>query len=128
MSVAAYWMIAIVGILQLKHFICDFPLQTNYMAQNKGAYGHPGGLYHAALHGIGSVPAALIAGVAALPAVLIIVVEMVVHYHLDWAKSRVGASMELTPRDHGFWIAFGLDQGLHHATYLAMAVLFFSFS
>jgi len=37
-------------ILQIKHFFCDFVLQTPYQFLNKGIYGHPGGFIHAGLH------------------------------------------------------------------------------
>ena len=36
--------------LMAKHALADFFLQTKYQWANKGRYGHPGGLLHAAIH------------------------------------------------------------------------------
>lgn len=44
----------LIFLLFTKHFIVDFPLQWEYQWKNKGTYGHPGGIIHAALHGIGT--------------------------------------------------------------------------
>lgn len=38
--------------LQIKHFIWDFYYQPPYMWQNKGTFGHPGGIVHSGLHAI----------------------------------------------------------------------------
>lgn len=46
--------ILMIALLFTKHFIIDFPLQTKYQWSNKGIYGHPGGILHAGLHGIGT--------------------------------------------------------------------------
>ena len=40
-------LLAVLVVLQIKHFICDYPLQTAYQLRNKGTYGHPGGIIHA---------------------------------------------------------------------------------
>ncbi|MEP7292538.1 MAG: hypothetical protein ABI835_12190, partial [Chloroflexota bacterium] len=34
----------VVFILELKHFVFDYPLQRPYQFLNKGTYGHPGGI------------------------------------------------------------------------------------
>lgn len=40
-------MVELLFWLFTKHFIVDFPLQAfPYQYQNKGTYGHPGGLLH----------------------------------------------------------------------------------
>ena len=40
------------AILSAKHTAADFFLQTPYQYLNKGTYGHPGGLLHAAIHAV----------------------------------------------------------------------------
>ena len=40
--------LAAVAVLMVKHALADFYLQTPYQYLNKGTYGHPGGLLHAA--------------------------------------------------------------------------------
>ena len=118
--------LAVIAVLQIKHLIFDFFLQSGYQVQNKGTYAHPGGLVHSAGHFVGSLPAALLAGTAALPALAILIGEFVVHYHIDWAKAQITIRKGWTPRDNKFWYGIGLDQALHHATYLVMAVLLVS--
>ena len=53
---------------------------------------------------------------------LILIVEALVHYHIDWAKDRIVLRYALTPKDRNYWIATGTDQALHHLTYVAMAL------
>ncbi|MET0181925.1 MAG: DUF3307 domain-containing protein [Caulobacterales bacterium] len=104
-----------------KHFIMDFVIQTKYQLHNKGAYGHPGGLLHAGLHALGSAPALLLFNPPLELIAAICAAELVVHYHLDWAKEQVVARHGWTARDSAFWNAFGLDQLFHALTYLVMA-------
>jgi hypothetical protein len=103
--------------LFVKHFICDFPLQTTpWMYRNKGSYLHPGGIAHAALHGIGTF--IVMAFVDVKVALIAALFDWLVHYHIDWAKMNLNARFNLKPdNSEWFWIALGFDQLLHHATY-----------
>lgn len=114
------WAIAALFGLQAKHLAADFLFQTPYMLANKGRYGHPGGLLHAALHGGLSLVVLSLAGLAVGAGVLIALAELVVHYHIDWSKERWTSSRALTTAMPDFWIALGVDQFLHQLTYLAM--------
>lgn len=105
-------------LLAIKHFIIDFPLQTKFQWSNKGTYGHPGGLLHSGLHGIGTVlvlwwftPLALLAGL----------IDAVIHYHVDWAKMNLNSRLGYGPTTHEeFWWLLGLDQFVHQVTYIAI--------
>ena len=110
------------ALLQTKHFICDFVLQTIRHVQSKGIYGHRAGLEHSAIHAIGTVPCLLIIGVTWVAAVAIAVVEFVIHYHEDWLKENVVKYYKWTFSDHQYWIALGADQLVHQFTYVAMIV------
>lgn len=117
--------------LQVKHLLADFVLQTSFMLAGKGRYGHIGGLSHAALHGVLSLPILLLAaGVFAGPSLglvlLIVLVEVLVHYHLDWAKERWVRYHAVTSSHPGFWRAIGIDQSLHQLTYLMMVAAMLS--
>ncbi len=115
--------LAILSALILKHFICDYPLQTPYQFMNKGIYGHPGGLLHAAIHAVGTVlalsffaPILIAAGLALLDAFI--------HYHIDWTKSRINRWFNLKPTGGpGFWVTFGMDQYFHQMTYILLVYL-----
>lgn len=108
----------LVMLLFTKHFFIDFPMQTPYQWMNKGTYGHPGGILHAWLHGVGTcavlslfVPfhLALLAGVA----------DTVIHYHIDWAKMNINKANGWKADTHPeFWTLLGLDQLLHALTYI----------
>lgn len=106
----------------LKHFVCDFALQTNYQAQNKGRYGHPAGLLHVAIHGVGTAAGLWLLGFAWAPIAALVAAELVVHYHIDWGKQAVSVRAGWTPANRAFWVAIGADQFLHQITYLAMSV------
>lgn len=111
-------------LLEAKHFVCDFVLQSAYQYRNKGIYGHPGGILHAGLHILGSLPALLLltGSVALIAAIL--AAEFVVHYHLDWFKERTNKRYALTVDDAKYWMLFGADQLAHQLTYVViLAVL-----
>jgi hypothetical protein len=113
--------LATLALFQVKHYLADFQWQTLWMAETKGRYGHPGGLVHAGLHGLLSLPVLWLAApvrpglVAALA-----IAEVVVHYHIDWAKARIVARRGIDDRDSAYWHFLGLDQAAHQVTYLAM--------
>ena len=118
MSIALeFWLLA--GLV-IKHGICDFALQSTWMVAGKGRYGHWGGVCHVAIHGLGSLAVLAFAPAAWSLVLTLIAVELLVHYHIDWAKEQIGRRAGWTPNDQGFWIAIGVDQTLHHLTYLAM--------
>ena len=107
-------------LLITKHFIVDFPLQQAYQYTNKGTYGHPGGILHAGLHGIGTF---LCLMVFSPFAILLAFVDMVVHYHIDWAKMNINSKLGWGPTTHEqFWWLLGLDQLLHYLTYVGIIV------
>jgi hypothetical protein len=115
--------LTVLVVLQVKHFIFDYPLQTAYQLKNKATYGHPGGLLHAGLHALGGTAAFLVVQPSLLIGVLIVVGEFIVHYHLDWAKGQFNRRNNLTVHDAIYWWGIGLDQMLHHFTYVAIAVV-----
>jgi hypothetical protein len=108
----------ILVLLFSKHFIVDFPLQTPYQWQNKGTYGHLGGLLHSGLHGTATF---LILSFFTPLAIVFGIVDFLVHYHIDWAKMKINAHYGWRSDSHPqFWTLLGLDQYLHAMTYIAM--------
>jgi hypothetical protein len=105
---------------QLKHYLCDFVLQTQFQARKKGIYAHIAGITHAGTHVIGSVPALLILGCDLRMVLILLLAEFLVHYHTDWAKARIDRARGAAGQDHVFWMLFGLDQLVHQLTYIAM--------
>jgi hypothetical protein len=123
MAVSAGFAILVLFLLvslMFKHFICDFPLQKAYMYKNKGTYLHPGGLLHAGIHGVGTALAVflIMPPLGALFALKMGLLDSLIHYHVDWAKVKIGAKYDLKPdNSEWFWILLGLDQFLHFLTY-----------
>lgn len=108
-------------LFQLKHYLADFQWQTLWMVQTKGSYGHPGGLMHAGLHGLLSLPVLLlVAPFAPSLFMVILIFEMVLHYHIDWAKAQIVSRRGIDERDSAYWHYLGLDQAAHQLTYVAM--------
>lgn len=109
-------------LFMMKHFIVDFLLQFKYQWSNKGTYGHPGGLLHAGLHGVGTAACLLMFSWEDI--LFLALMDAVFHYHIDWAKMNINAKLGWTPTTHEeFWWLLGLDQLLHMLTYLAIIAL-----
>ncbi len=110
--------------MTVKHFICDFPLQAfPYQYRNKGTYGHPGGLLHAGIHWLGAF-AVLYVFVRPWEAMWLAMLDAMIHYHIDYAKMRLGVIYNLKPdNSEWFWILLGFDQLLHYLTYFLIVWL-----
>ena len=111
------------ALFQLKHFVCDFALQTPRQIKAKGNYGRLPGLEHAGLHALASLPALLVLTQSAAVIAAVIVGEFVVHYHVDFSKARIDKWWNFSSQSTAYWIVFGFDQLMHQATYLAIVFL-----
>lgn len=117
--------LVVLFLLQCKHWYVDFHLQTNEQIRLKGVYGDPVGISHSLQH---LVATGVIVGMmwAILPHLTLVtlcglaLIDGVVHYHVDYCKSRFGAN---DIRTKAFWTQLGLDQLAHQATYLLIAGL-----
>jgi hypothetical protein len=105
-------------MLQAKHLLVDWCWQPEYELQNKGTYGHFGGIRHAGKNAIGT-------GLCLLPffgvvgALIGTVLDFVIHYHVDYTKMNINRLKGWGPTTHAkFWYLTGLDQFLHQATYI----------
>lgn len=111
--------------LQVKHVICDGPLQTLQMVRDKSIYLKPLGVIHALIHCVGSSMILLFAG---LPVVLVLqlaLLEFVLHYHIDFIKEKIVKNYNWYHSDGPFWWALIADQTLHHMTYVLLVWLAF---
>lgn len=105
-------------LLQIKHFLIDWAFQTEYQIENKGKYLHIGGIIHSLQHAIAT--ALVIFIVDPSHALLLGLVDGIIHYHIDWSKQNLSAMWKLTTSDKRFWILIGADQLAHQLTYLAI--------
>jgi len=108
---------------EVKHLLCDFVLQNKYQVSNKGFYGHPGGLLHAGIHCLFTIPVLLILTHSLAIITAVIICEFLVHYHIDWIKARTERLRKWTASDTIYWIAFGTDQFVHQVTYIVIVAI-----
>ena len=108
-------------LLQIKHMFADFYLQTPRMLSGRGDYWHLGRAQHAGVHVLGSVIAFAVIAAPPLFILVIVVLEWLLHFHIDFWKGRHCDQKALDPSKPAYWRATGADQAMHQFTYVAMA-------
>lgn len=116
--------IIILLLLQLKHWYVDFWIQSYQQTLCKGIYGNLLGLSHTLEHVAGTL-IVLLLGSFIIPLnpwviILVAVIDLIFHYHIDFVKMHYGVKDTYTPR---FWREFGLDQFAHQLTYLLIVYI-----
>lgn len=114
-------------IFRVKHFTCDFMLQSDWMALNKGKPGRAGynALFsHTIIHAVGTL---LIVLVFAPSLWWLALVDFVVHSGVDRLKGVLTLKKHWQTNDTMFWWAFGIDQELHNFTHMAYIVMIFAY-
>ncbi len=107
-------------LLQIKHMFADYFLQTPKMLTGRGQYWHMGRAQHASVHAVGTAIALALIGTNAMVIVVLIAVEWVVHFNIDWWKASYSAKKALAPSQALFWRAAGFDQALHQVSYILL--------
>lgn len=120
---ALHSVLVLLVLFQVKHFICDGPLQTSQMVRDKGHYGRPRGILHAAIHGGGTLCALLVFGAAPAGALGLALLDFAIHYHIDFTKEQIVRRAGWTTTAAQFWWALSADQALHQLTYLLLSYL-----
>lgn len=108
---------------RLKHFMCDFILQTDWMALTKGKPGMEGykALFsHTAVHAAGTL---IIVLIFAPQLWWLAIVDFVIHSMIDRAKGWLTFSRGWKPSDKIFWWSFAIDQDAHNFTHLGFIIL-----
>jgi len=110
----------LLALLAVKHWYVDFVNQTQAEIANKGTYGHNDGIMHSVKHGVGTFIVMLMF-IGDWPfAFTLSLIDMALHYHIDWIKMRWGTKDMKTP---AFWTQLGLDQLAHTLTYILLVWL-----
>ena len=115
--------ILILTFLFAKHIIADYFLQRSWMFKDKGIYLARGGLIHAKSHGVLTFFALLFLSVDPMLALGLGCLDAVLHYHIDYIKSNVWKSKQLTPNDNLYWAVHGVDQFTHFLTYILIVLI-----
>ncbi len=116
-------MFGLLLLLMMKHFVVDFILQPPYMYLNKGKLLHPGGWLHAGLHALVSLIIFVFAGISFKITMVVIMIELLSHFFIDFTKTRINIKMGWHPRTPEFWYLLGLDQFLHYFIYWLMILI-----
>ena len=100
-------------LFQIKHFICDYPLQTQYMLQkaNKENWIKPL-LAHAGVHSIGTFIVVSFFNIKL--AFVLAFFDLILHFIVDRIKASPNIGNKWGIDKPYFWWALGLDQMSHH--------------
>lgn len=128
MTQPALSILILLSLLQIKHMFADYFLQTGKMLEGRGSYFHLGRAQHALVHAIGSLICFVALGTPIWLVLVIVAVEWVIHFHIDWGKAVYTAAKGHGPSDAGFWRAAGFDQFLHQMTYVGMIGVWVAFT
>ena len=107
-----------------KQFVCDFALQSKWIATTKeqnSKDGYYALFVHSLIHAAGILAIAVLfnqnlwwlAGV-----------DLIVHGFVDLTKSRIVKHYGWTSSQTAFWWAIGLDQELHNFTHIFYIMIF----
>lgn len=112
------YIILVLVLFQVKHWVIDFIFQTDEMVHGKGIYGNFNGIEHSLQHAIGT----FFIGLAIAPsvAVLIAFIDFITHYHIDYCKMKFG---NRDIKTKAFWVHLGLDQMAHQLTYIGLLAI-----
>lgn len=106
----------LVTLLLFKHFWADWFFQSSKMAAKKGADWRWLAA-HCGIHILLSAPI-LLFFTTLYTALFLLAVEFIVHYAIDWLKSRPILSKLYPMPSHNFWVLIGLDQLAHQVFYV----------
>ena len=99
--------------LQIKHFICDYPLQNAFMLQkaNKEKWVIP--LFvHSLVHSVGTFIVFVYFSLKF--AIIFAIADLVLHFIVDRIKASPNIGNRWGIDNPYFWWALGLDQMAHH--------------
>ena len=113
--------LALLVLLQIKHWYADFKIQTYMQTVKKGVWLDPIGMSHTVDH----IKATLVVltafwfihPISVASIITIALLEGIYHYMVDFTKVKWGCKDNTKPL---FWNQFGLDQLAHQLSYLAI--------
>lgn len=107
-----------------KQVMCDFFLQSSWMAVTKCKPFDSGGLKALSLHAFIHASFTLLIMAVFAPAFwCLAVADFVIHFSIDKTKAVITDRMKWTYKDNPYWWAFGIDQEAHNLTHLAYIII-----
>lgn len=121
MAHSPFFLLASFGVLlNLKHFICEYILQDEYIFECKRRYGSINSFIHTLHHAFGTLVAGLILDFDLVLITGLVILEAIIHYHVDWVIAYFGAR---SYRDKKYWQWRGAEEFMHHVTFIIMILL-----
>ena len=112
-------------LLQVKHFICDYLLQTPYMLQKANVQNWMKPLFaHSLVHAIGTF--IVFAYINLTYALYFAVVDLILHFIVDRIKASPNIGNRWGIDKPQFWWALGLDQMAHHLINILFVIILFN--
>lgn len=113
-------------LFQFKHFIADYPLQTQYMLGKTKVTGWIQPLAaHAAVHSLATYIITMYF-VGPFTAILFALADFVIHFTVDRLKASPKLGGRWNPTQSYFWWALGADQMAHHLTHYVFIYILIS--
>ena len=106
-------------LLQLKHWYIDFVNQSDEEVAHKGIYMDWLGIKHSLKQGLATFLIFFLF-IEVEGAIIVGLIDFVLHYHIDWIKMRFG---NRDIRTKAFWAQLGADQLAHQLTYIGIVSL-----
>ena len=101
--------LTVITLILILHFVADFLMQTDWMAQNKSKSNKALGSHILMYTSVLLLPAVVLGPVWAVWAV----VNGLIHGVIDYVTSKWSSSLWKQERVHDFFAVIGLDQTLH---------------
>lgn len=111
-------------LFQIKHFICDYPLQNSYMLRKTENAGWVLPLIcHAGVHA--AFTFLIMFALVGINAFLFAFFDFVIHFIVDRIKSKYSKNVDI--KNPKFWSLLGLDQMAHHLTHYIIIGVYYAF-
>jgi hypothetical protein len=108
-------------LMQIKHFICDYPLQTSYILGKFKDY--PEYVKPLAAHcGVQAIGTLILCLLFSWP-LWFVLLDFVSHFVIDRVKASPKLGGRYKPDNPRFWHCLGLDQLAHHLIGILMVYL-----
>jgi hypothetical protein len=121
MVTSTFFLLASFGILlNLKHFICEYILQSEQLFFHRMRYGSINSFIHTFHHAFGTTVAGLLLKFDLVLILGLVLIEAFIHYHVDWAIARFGAQ---SYKDKKYWQWRGAEEFMHHVTFILLILL-----
>jgi len=105
-------------LFQIKHFLCDYPLQITYMLEKMKEKGWVIPLaLHSLVHAIGTL---LIVIAVNENLWFLAIADFAIHFTVDRIKASPRMLNRFSIDNKFFWWSLGADQMMHHLTHYAI--------